>query len=197
MFKFDQRYSNQMLELNFNPFPILRTSRLLLRQITNEDAEAVFILRSDPLINKYIHRQAAKSIKEAYDFIEKITNNQLNNSAIQWGITRSGNNQLIGNICLWNIDVKNNTAELGYSLLTDHFKQGIMQEALQAVKDYGFNVMKVKRIDAFTNKENVASLTLLARNGFLRNTELERSLEDQSELLYNQVFSLLNPSFHF
>lgn len=186
-----------MLELNFNPFPILRTSRLLLRQITNEDAEAVFILRSDPLINKYIHRQAAKSIKEAYDFIEKITNNQLNNSAIQWGITRSGSNQLIGNICLWNIDAQNNTAELGYSLLTDHFKQGIMHEALQAVKDYGFNVMKVKRIDAFTNKENVASLSLLARNGFLRNTELERSLEDQSELLYNQVFSLLNPSFHF
>jgi ribosomal-protein-alanine N-acetyltransferase len=179
-----------MLQLNFTPFPILRTSRLILRQMTKKDAEAVFILRSDPVINKYIHRQAAKSMTDAYDFIEKITNNQLNNSAIQWAITHSDSDKLIGNICLWNIDSQNNTAELGYSLLTDYFKQGIMHEALQAVKDYGFNVMKVMRIDAFTNKDNTASLKLLAKNGFKRNQALEHALQDQSELEYNQIYSL-------
>jgi hypothetical protein len=45
-----------MLELNFEPFPVLITNRLFLRQMLRQDAEDLFVLRSDPRVMKYIDR---------------------------------------------------------------------------------------------------------------------------------------------
>jgi ribosomal-protein-alanine N-acetyltransferase len=179
-----------MLNLNFDPFPTLRTQRLILRELTLKDAEEVFIQRSNPEINKYIHRTPALNSEEAIQFIQKITEQQKNKHSITWAITKNDSTKLIGSICLWNIDPLHNTAEVGYSIHPDFFKQGLMNESLIAVIKYGFGIMNAIRIDAFTNQKNIASLSLLARNGFERNTELELNLEDQTELTYNQIFSL-------
>ena len=39
-----------MLELNFSPFPVITTERLLLRSMTKQDAGEIFLLRSNELI---------------------------------------------------------------------------------------------------------------------------------------------------
>jgi ribosomal-protein-alanine N-acetyltransferase len=183
-----------MLDLNFDPFPVLKTQRLILRELSLNDSKEIFIQRSHPEIAKYIHRPIAKDINEAIQFIQKVTLNQKNEESITWAISKIADPLLIGTICLWNIDKMHDTAELGYSLHPDHFKQGLMNEAVVAVCDYGFRQIKVRRIDAFTNKNNQPSLSLLARNGFTRNQHLEVALEDKTELEYNQIFSLANTS---
>ena len=38
-------------------FPVLATQRLILRQLTAEDDQQIFALRSDNAINKYLNRQ--------------------------------------------------------------------------------------------------------------------------------------------
>ena len=179
-----------MLVLNFNPFPVLQTERLVLRKITMHDAPEVFIQRSHPIIQKYIKRVPALSVAEAKEHILKITDLEKNNKSITWAITIKGNDKLIGSICLWNIEPELNKAEVGYSLHPDYYNKGIMSEALQKVVEYGFATMQVTSIDAYTNKDNLASLALLKKNGFVRNKDFEERMPDKTELEYNQVHTL-------
>ena len=60
-----------MLTPIFTPFPTLETARLLLRRIHVDDIEEIFILRSDPIINKNSLRPLITKKEEALDFIKK------------------------------------------------------------------------------------------------------------------------------
>ena len=73
----------------FTPFPILVSERLTLRQLLLSDAENIFAIRSDAEINKYLDRPPSKSIDDAINFINIITENIKMNSSIYWVITWS------------------------------------------------------------------------------------------------------------
>ena len=53
-----------MLEINLDPFPVLSTERLTLREIHKEDAEEIFFLRSDKQVLRFLDREPAASINE-------------------------------------------------------------------------------------------------------------------------------------
>ena len=183
-----------MLQLNFDPFPDLVTDRIILRKLCVEDAPEVFVLRSNSLINKFINREPAKNNKDAEEWILMVLEQEKNGNSINWAITLKGESKLIGSICLWNIERELERAEVGYSLHVDFFAKGIMNEVLEKVLSYGFEKMKLKRIDAYTHKENVASLKLLKRHKFERNLAFENDFEDKEELEYNTIHTLLSPS---
>lgn len=183
-----------MLTLVFDPFPLLNTPRLLLREVVSSDVNEVFVQRSHPEIRKYIQKPGAKNIDEAYAFIEKIALQKINKEAIHWAITLSGQDKLIGSVCLWNINPRDEKAELGYSLHPDYFGQGIMSETLTSVLAYGYAHMGLKMIDAYTRKNNLPSINLLERKGFKRNFLFEKEQVSREELEYNVVYTHLNPS---
>jgi len=182
-----------MLELNFTPYPTLVTERLVLRELSLDDAPEMFIQRSHPVIGKFIKRAPAVNIDEAREFIERMLQNEKNNESITWAITLKDENKLIGSICLWNIEKETHVAEVGYSLHYDYFGKGIMNEALSEIVKYGFEKMNLHRIDAYTNKNNSASLKLLLRNKFDRNHTFEANYEDKEELEYNVIYTLEKP----
>ena len=155
-----------MLQLNFSPFPSLTTGRLLLRQLMPEDAEAIFSLRNDETVNQYLGRPKTNTMAEAAAFIDKITKGITDNQSMYWVISLKENKEVIGTICTWNIDNEKDTAEVGYELLPAFHGKGIMQEALAAVIDFGFNTMQLKTIAAYTVPGNIASSKLLERNNF-------------------------------
>lgn len=53
-----------MLQLNFNSFPTLETERLILRVHTISDAKALFELRSNEKVMRYINKENPKNIEE-------------------------------------------------------------------------------------------------------------------------------------
>lgn len=177
--------------IHFTPFPELTTERLMLRKLSLDDAAEIFVQRSHPTIQKFIHRAPAQNIEEAKAWMEMVLRQEQNNESVTWAIVPQGATRLIGTICLWNIEKELDRAEIGYSLHPDHFRQGIMNEALSAVTAYGLGVMKLKRIDAYTHRDNAASRKLLARNGFERNLDFESVYEDKAELEYNVIYTLL------
>jgi ribosomal-protein-alanine N-acetyltransferase len=61
-----------MLTVVTSPFPGLISQRLKLRQVSPEDANEVFFLRSDKRVMEFLDRQPAKSIEDAQQFIEKL-----------------------------------------------------------------------------------------------------------------------------
>ncbi|KAA9041227.1 GNAT family N-acetyltransferase [Ginsengibacter hankyongi] len=150
-----------MLNTTFKPFPVLTTKRLTLRQLVTDDEQAIFTLRSDTEINKFLDRKIAGTLDDARQFINAVNDNIDKNVSIYWAITYSGESDLVGTICLFGFSDEIEQCEIGYELLTNFQRQGIMQEAADKVIDYAFNTIGVQKIEAFFHKDNQRSIKLL------------------------------------
>lgn len=171
------------LNLQYTPFPILETERLRLRAFVVDDAKALYEMRSDDRVMKYLGRDKMKSEKEAQEYIQKVSNEAKENKAIEWAITMKGENQVIGKLGYWRIMPQHRRAEIGYTLTTEYFGKGIMSEAVSAVVKFGFEVMLLHSIEANLDPENVKSSQLLIRNGFVKEGHFRQSY------FYNGVFT--------
>ncbi|MBI5372815.1 MAG: GNAT family N-acetyltransferase [Sphingobacteriales bacterium] len=167
-----------MLSRSFTPFPILTTERLTLRQLVSSDEQEIFTLRSDHEINKYLDRQLSNTIDDARSFINKVNENINKNDSLYWAITLSDKNTLVGAICLFGFSDENHKCEIGYELLTNFQKQGIMQEAAGRVIGYAFNTIKVKKIEAFLHRDNQRSIKLLEQFSFRNSDEPDKTNPD-------------------
>lgn len=179
-----------MLTLNFTPFPTLETERLILRQLQPEDDVALFRLRSDDRVNKYLDRAKATSVEDVRLFIEKINTAIRNNETIYWAITLKNDALVIGTITLWNISEEHNKAEVGYELNPDFQGRGLMQEALKKVITFGFSTIKLQSIEAFTAKGNSKSTSLLEKNNFQRDYNLEKEFSVKEDFKGMVIYSL-------
>ncbi|KIA92873.1 GNAT family acetyltransferase [Flavobacterium sp. JRM] len=175
-----------MVNRSFTPFPILTTERLTLRQLSTEDGQVIFALRSDTEINKYLGRQASRTIEDAITFINNINDNIKRNDSIYWAITLTKSKIFIGTICLFDFSNEKNKCEIGYELLTNFQGQGIMQEATTKVIDFAFQTMRLKKIEAFTHNDNLSSIKLLTKLDF------KKSKEANNENPECAIFTLTN-----
>ncbi len=148
-------------------FPNLETKRLLLRQLENGDSKAIQFLRSDKTVNKFVKRPRTNTINEATAFINKINIGILENDWLFWSITIKEDPELIGTICIWNFSKDRKTAEIGYDLNPKYHRQGVMNEALSTVLNYGFQTLNLTTIEAFTHRNNESSKKLLIKNNFI------------------------------
>lgn len=155
--------------------PILNTERLLLRKVLPSDSSHILILRSNPLINKYLDRALSKNEADAITFIDKVNANIANDVALYWAIALMQSNTLVGTICLFGFDHDKGCCELGYELLTDYQGQGFMLEAARAVIDYAFESLGMQYILACPHVENANSIKLLSKLQF-ENT-MERDVD--------------------
>lgn len=157
-----------MLNINFNPFPVLETERLVLRNLDDADKQDLFEIRSNATTMQYIPRPLAKTVSDAAAVIEIITSFTAKNERINWAITEKGVNKLIGVIGYVNIKPESFRAEVGYVLNDKYTQKGISYEALKAVLDYGFSKMNLHSVEAIIRPENIASIKLIEKAGFIR-----------------------------
>ena len=155
-----------MLSKILSTFPTLTTERLTLRQPLDSDAQQIFLLRSDTIVNKYLDRPPSETVEDALSFIRIVNENFKNNTSLYWAITQTDNEKLIGTICLFDFSDELKKCEIGYELLTDYQGQGIMNEALKKIIEFTFQTLGIETIDAFTHKENQSSTKLLQKYNF-------------------------------
>jgi len=179
-----------MLNRTFNPFPILTTGRLTLRQLIINDDQEIFTLRSDSEINKYLDRQLSNTIDDARNFIKKVNENINKNDSLYWAITLSDKNVLIGTICLFSFSDETDKCEIGYELLTNFQGQGIMTEAVEKVIDFAFNTIKVQKIEAFFHIDNQSSIKLLEKFSFKDSNKPDKT--DTNLVCYHLTNSVYN-----
>lgn len=145
----------------------LETERLILKPIDESHVEDILKIRSNEVVNQFVKRIPPKTNYDALDFILTIKKRVQNNESINWGITYKNQQNLIGTICLWNFSNDRAEAEVGYELLPEYHRKGIMSEALRAVLHYGFNTLNLYTILALTNKFNENSKGLLLKHHFV------------------------------
>jgi len=184
-----------MLEINFLPFKNLETERLLLRRITNDDADEILALRGNPKTMEYIPRPRAKNKADAFDHIAMIEAKIQEGNGINWAITLKGNPKLIGIIGHYRIQPQNYRAEIGYMLLPEFHGKGIVSEAIKAAVMYGFDEMKLHSIEAVIDPANTASEIVLQKNGFVKEAHLLENEYYDGKFWDTVIYSLLKRNF--
>jgi ribosomal-protein-alanine N-acetyltransferase len=183
-----------MLTIQFNgQFPIIKTDRLVIRKITHDDVSEVFFLRSDKELIKYLDRAPMETMEEAFEYIKKGNESFTENDAINWGIQLKDDNKLIGTIGFWRIDKPHHRAEVGYAIHTDHQGKGLMNEALQAVIEYGFHALGFHSIEANINPHNHASSRLLLKNNFVKEAHFKENYYFNGKFYDSVIYSLITP----
>ncbi|UMQ43573.1 GNAT family N-acetyltransferase [Chryseobacterium sp. Y16C] len=164
---------------------MIETERLQLKEINENHVEDIFKIRSNEVINQYVQRNSPKNNYDALQFILTIKERTKDDQSFYWGISLKNESSLIGTICLYNFSEDRKVAEVGYELLPDYHRQGIMSEALKAVLDFAFDDLYLQEMVAMTNKFNENSKGLLLKYDFV----LEEGREDEG-FPDNLVFSL-------
>jgi len=183
-----------MLTLKFSPFPVLETERLVLRKLLATDRQMVFEIRSNPETMQYIPRPMAKTIEDADALIDMINGFADRDEKINWAITEKGNDTMVGMIGYHQFKPESDRAEVGYVLHHAYLRKGIAQEALKAVLDYGFDVMKAHSIEAIIRPENVASRKLVENLGFVQEANFKDYVFHNDRYWDETVYSLINPA---
>ncbi len=175
----------------FAIFPQLETPRLMLREITLDDAVEVFRIYSDPQVMRYWGSPPLQSIDEARRKIEDITAAFRDKDGIRWGITRKGSNRLIGSCGHWRLMKAHFRSEIGYELAPEYWDQGIMTEALGAVIRFGFEAIGLHSIEAQIDPANLASRKVLEKLGFVQEGYLRENYVVGGKFTDTAIFSLL------
>ncbi|MBE9583531.1 GNAT family N-acetyltransferase [Mucilaginibacter sp. JRF] len=136
---------------------MLRSDRLILVPLTDQDAEAYYKL--------YEHTDAILANETATDF----TNRIISACNIVWGIRLISNKDIIiGDCALHHFDTEHNEIQIGGSLLPAYQHQGYMREAFELVLNYAQNSIDVKTIYGVTTPDNIAAIKLVEKLGFIK-----------------------------
>lgn len=179
----------------FPEFPVLKTKRLILREVVLSDAEDLFVFRSDA----YVQRFNAKPLKDVSEAREQITETRAiyeRTDGIGWGITLKGQDVVIGMVGFWQWSY-HNRAMLGYDLTREYWGQGIASEAIREIIRFGFERMELNRIEATTIADNNESVRMLKKLGFvLEGIRREHSLEDDGKYHDSALYALLKSEYN-
>ena len=175
----------------FTHFPPLETERLLLRQIQFSDAESVFVTFSDEAVMEFYGEIPHRSVEDTRDLIRRQHEWYARREGIRWGVTRKGEDRVIGSCGFFNFDEEFQRAEMGYELARAFWRQGIMSEALRAIITFGFTEMGLSRIEAVVDDTNEPSKALLRSLGFSHEGILRKRFFFRGRLWDEHYFGLL------
>ncbi|NJN18707.1 MAG: GNAT family N-acetyltransferase [Oscillochloris sp.] len=189
-----------MLELEqaFVPFPLLETERLILREITTDDADAMFQIMSDPQVMRYFGQSPLRDLDAAVQRITRFIDELRAGRAIRWAVTLRENGRYIGSCGYHTTLAKHFRAEIGYELAAEYWGRGFMPEALRPVLDFGFHTMGLNSIEAQIDPENSGSRRVLEKLGFVQEGLLRQSYYEPEHKRFTDtaIFGLLHQAHH-
>ncbi len=143
---------------------ILKTDRLILRKMCLSDLEDVFEYASCPAVSEYLlwlphpdrafTRTYLKNIEKRYKLCE----------FYDYAIEYRG--KMIGTVGFTSLSPEHQRGEIGFVINKSYWGQGIGKEAAGRLIKYGFEVLKLSRIEAMFIEGNLRSEALLTSLGF-------------------------------
>lgn len=145
----------------------LETDRLILRRYVAKDALAMYKnWASDGEVTKFLMWPTHSSQKVSQSVTEDWIKQYSNESYYHWAIILKDNgDEPIGDIAVVDMNEKISMVHIGYCLGRAWWHKGITSEALQAVMDFLFDVVKVNRIESRHDPRNPNSGKVMKKCG--------------------------------
>lgn len=171
-------------------FPILETARLRLRQPRKSDARRLLAITQSEAVMRYYGMEAFQSEAEALAEIDWFNDQYDQRKGIRWIITVKPQPDYVGDIGFGYIE-RHARADLGFKLVQDYWRRGIMTEAMDAVITHGIEAWGVNRFEAVADPRNAACVGLLEAYGFQREGLLREYEFEKGGFVDLFMFSLL------
>jgi ribosomal-protein-alanine N-acetyltransferase len=184
-----------MLEINFTPFPVLQTERLILRNLKDSDLQGLFNLRSNPENMKYIPRDLHQNFEDTKAQMEMILSRIELNEGINWVVTTKDSDEFMGILGLYRIEPENFRAEIGYMILPQFCNNGFVTEALKSIVNFGFHSLKLNSIEAIIDPSNAASEKVLQKLQFKKEAHILENLYFDGKFWDSVIYSLLKKNY--
>lgn len=137
----------------------LETERLILRPLTEDDFDSVHSWASVPENVRYMS-WGPNSVEDTIAFIRGAK------PGLEFGVMREADKQLIGSCGIY--PCSKETAEAGWTLHRDYWKNGYGTELGHALISYGFDTMGLHRIFALCAADNYGSYRVMENIGMRR-----------------------------
>ena len=105
--------------------PQLRTPRLLLRAIREQDAEDMFDYARSSLVTRYLSWYPHTDLASTKAFLATVKKRYRRGQLFDWAIVHAASGRMIGTVGFVSFTLKQNTAEIGYALHPDYWGQSI------------------------------------------------------------------------
>ena len=143
---------------------ILETPRLILREFTPQNADALACVLSDPETMRYYPAPYDRAGVEQW--IARNRERYKNDGVGLWAMLLKSTAELIGDCGIICQEVEGeNLYEIGYHLRRDLWHQGLATEAAVACRDWGFEHLKTSRLISLIRPGNLPSCRVAERNG--------------------------------
>jgi [ribosomal protein S5]-alanine N-acetyltransferase len=151
---------------------ILQTARMLLREFTPQDADALAQVLSDPETMRFYPAPYDRDGVEQW--IERNRQRYRGDGAGLWAMELSKTHELIGDCGIVLQEVAGERLyEIGYHLRRDFWGQGLATEAAIACRDWAFAHLKTERLISLIRPENLPSRRVAERVGMTVWKEVE------------------------
>jgi ribosomal-protein-alanine N-acetyltransferase len=151
----------------FGKVPTIETPRLILKKISMDNLYDMNRYASLEETSKYLVWTPHLNLLETRGTIEFHMNQYKKGLAPDWGINHKADKLFIGTCGFTSIDEYNNSAELGYVLSPEYWRQGLMKEALGAIMKVAFSDIGFHRLTVRIMDGNIASVRLAESMGFV------------------------------
>jgi ribosomal-protein-alanine N-acetyltransferase len=144
----------------------LKTNRLVLRPLSEDDAQSIYENVKENDIAKWLIRLPQPYPSDgAIKFIRKSEENMKKGMSYELAVRLKSNNELIGVMSFCEVDKKNKNAEIGYWVTKKYWNMGYATEAGKRLLEFGYNVLNLERIFAKCVPENAPSKKVLEKIG--------------------------------
>jgi ribosomal-protein-alanine N-acetyltransferase len=178
-------------EIRWRP-PRLETARLVLRGWAPSDADHIYAYASDPEVTAYMGWNRHTSVNAAHAFLNTFVAGMYQQQDLSYALcSRSEPERALGGIDLHWRSREHKVMELGYVLSRQHWGQGYMPEAGQALLRFAFQSTPVERIYAPIFNENARSRRAAEKMGLSFEGLLRSCLELRGRRWDEAIYSVL------
>jgi RimJ/RimL family protein N-acetyltransferase len=168
-------------------FPI-RTARLLLREHREEDFDDIHAYAAIPEVSCFMV-WGPNTLEDTRKYLDlQIAQQQ------QWprdhvGLIIERDGVAIGSI---RMDLQGDeTADLGYTLHRDHWRQGLATEASAAILQVAFGILGLHRVWATSDVENTGSFRVMEKLGMRREAQFRQDTLVRGAWRDNYLYAIL------
>ena len=144
---------------------VLETDRLVLRELTEDDAPFMLALLNSPGFIEGIADRGVRTLDAAAAYVrERVMASYAEHGFGMWGVVPKGESDPVGLAGLVKRDVLEHV-DIGYAFLEPAWGRGYAQEAAAAVLKHAREALGLSTIVAITNLDNKASQRVLEKIG--------------------------------
>ena len=171
----------------------LSTIRLLLKEITWDDLQTIHAIHSRPEVDEFATLGIPRNEEDTKDYMRPYINNEGRSikKSYAWLVYRKEENVVVGLVGMHNSLDRFNRGEIWYKLLPEAWGKGYATEAASRIIEFGFNELKLHRIEAGVATMNSASIKVLEKLGMRREGLKRKVLPIRGEWVDNFHYAIL------